>query len=348
MVKIKTRRLFVSRPLSRVFLAVVILVACGENPLTTRPISPANKKDRYGFWVQQYPVWLRFDRNCRETYRLQLDQGFLFRKINPTTGEIWATDSTGNLFILDGDGRNKKLAGTYLYHGGYEFDTNAQVVWVFGGDFLIKKLDYEGKMIVAKKTPGDIDMIKPYERTGDVWAINHYSPARLYKFDSKGELLFSKEPKDLGFWYETDFYDILVDQTDGGIWMRTKSNSRGYNLFKFDANANKTVTPGLRGRILYIDNKAGDLLITSSDFFYAYMSMYDRSGALLWFVYNKYEMGDSAFISEADGSAIFTEKKTRNSGLTLAKVAHDGKWVVSDVPLKRGGSLKFRREPYPY
>jgi hypothetical protein len=351
MAKIKTSRLFLSRFLGRVFIALVILVACGENPLSTRPLSPANKKDPYGFWVHQYPVWVKFDRNCREIYRLQLDPDSLFRQINPTTGEIWATGREGNLFILDSDGRNRRLAGTYPYHGGYEFDTNAQVVWVFDTDGFIKKLDYKGKMVKTNVAPRHINTIKVYEKTGDVWAIDHYStcsPTRLYKFDSKGELLFSKGPKDLGFWGDTYFSDMSIDQTDGGIWLNTTGTGSGYNLFKFDANAKKTATPALRGKIQYIDNKTGDLLISMSDFFYAYMSMYESSGTLLWYVYNRYEMGDSAFISEADGSAIFTERKTRRSGLTLAKVAHDGEWVIRDVPLKREGWLRFRRKPYPY
>ncbi len=351
MVRMKTPLWLHTVVLRGAVLVVAVLVACGESPLLTRPLAPGNKKDRYGFWVHQYPECVRFDRNCREVYRLLLDGGLQITEINPTTGELWALEK-GNLYIMDGDGQNKRFAGAYPYHGGYEFDTNAEVVWIFDRDGFIKKLDYKGKLMTTKVAPEDLRMLGAYEKTGEVWAIDHYStrsPTHLYKFDANGELIFSKEPKDIGFSSrETEFYDLHVDQTDGSIWVHVIGNYGNYNLFKFDAEAKTAPAPALRGRILYVDDKRGDFLVKAADSFFAYMIMYDKSGSLLWFVFNKYEMADSAFLSPADGSAFFLEKVTRKAPWTLSKVTRYGERVVEGVQVPKASWLKARREPYPY
>jgi hypothetical protein len=336
---------------SYISLSAVIFASCSDTPLATRPLCPINLKDRYGFWLHQYPGWFRFDRNCRLTYDMDLGGGVLFLDINPTTGEFWAKDSSGNLYIYDADGRHKRLAGTYPGLTGHEFDTNAEVVWAFDTDGFIKKLDYDGRLILEKTAPEDLRIIKAYEKTGDVWAVNHYgSPSlrHLHKFDSNGDLVFSKAAVDLGFPDGTDFYDLFVDQTDGGIWLMIIGNFGGSNLFKFDADANPIPTPTLLGRILYTDNKTGDVLIKASDSSYAYLCMHDKFGNLRWFVYNEYDFGDSAFISEYDGSVIFTEQVENKAPFSLGKISRNGEWLIREIPIKQEGRLKYKREPYPY
>lgn len=338
-------------------LLCAMALSCGEDEYEGGPRGDPNPNDPHPVWVFFYDVWAKYDQNGHELLKMkQRDPEAKGIKINPATGDIWAFGegaNVGELFIFNGNGMLKKKVGDFGYEQVLAFDTNAGVVWLhhqpLGSEkCFLKKLDYNGRILSSKALPEEMGVIWQMgvdERSGGIWAmVNPGEWARIYKLNNRGEVSFCKEAWQLGL-SDYGFDQILVDQTDGGVWL----NASPWYLLKLDESGKRAGKILVAATLEDIGYETGNLLVSGRSGDTRYIRLYTNWGRAIWQIGDTDEKFD-ACVADFDGSCWYLSKSIPMK-ITMAKIDSRGTEVLTDIevpPTYLGANVEVAHEPYPY
>jgi len=359
-VSLNTSRSAHSAFLGFFIFAAALLMACGEDEYAGGPIGPVNANDPHPIWTLYGDIFQKLDQNGNVLLTVPVNPHTDSPGgVNPTNGDIWVhgahADDQNRIFIYDANGHKKKTIENVHFAEAIAFDSHHDRVWVVQTgdgeqeeDLYLSKFDYNGNLIFKKPAPPELGTAAfdagVYEKTGEFWVVgNGYSPRVIYKFDPNGEPIFYKTTHDFGPSNWLPVQRILVDQTDGAVWLAAVPVNEF--ALKIGADGGLILRLDQRGGIFDVGRKTGNVLTYVWEPGANTLRMYTKSGDLIW-------QGPStkqyywATINDFDGSC-WASYGTTYTTESMRKVSADGGMLADDIRI-RDRRFYVKRDPYPY